>query len=230
MYNIYSEGQDKEWTLLSSSEVKSEATQNFAARSGLVSNEIPVLTFQLTHMHQFMKAVQEKGYQFRENRREAHRSYDITDRNGNVVGYIGKDKKVSIVSDDKRIKRSLSGAYFDTNPDNRNLLPGFFEKLKERLKGIGMALKVVFTPKGRHYAIHNRRDQEIATVNEKHRVFYNKYASAEERARIDEMVEELNSALGFNEQPDLKQQKEPISAATPQELGPERRLRLTLGN
>ncbi|OCN03408.1 hypothetical protein A7X67_11020 [Clostridium sp. W14A] len=207
VYNIYSEDQNKEWTLLNSSEVKSVATKDFVARSGLVSGEIPAPTLETSRVRQFMNAIKDKGYQFRENREEAQRSYDITDRDGKTVGYIGKNNRVTIISEDSRVKRTLTNAYLDTNPNNV-LLPPFFERLKERLKDIGLALKVIFTPKGKHYAIHNER-QEIATVSEQHEVTYTDAATAAQKTRIDALVEELRQEQLDREQPAATVSQEP---------------------
>ena len=74
------------------------------------------------------------------------------------------------------------------------MLPSFFEKLKERLKEIGLALKVIFTPHGKHYAINNRQQQEIASVSEtQHTVTYTDAATNEQKAQIDALVDELRS-------------------------------------
>lgn len=189
VYNIYSEDQNKEWALLNSSEVKSVATKDFVTRSGLLSSEIPEPALETSRVRQFMDAVKEKGYQFRENREEANRSYDIVDQNDKVVGYIGKNNRVTITSENSRVKQTLTSTYLDTNPNNV-LLPTFFERLKEHLKDIGLALKVIFTPKGRHYAIHNEH-QEVATVNEQHEVTYTDAATAEQKTKIDALIEEL---------------------------------------
>jgi hypothetical protein len=213
VYNIYSEDQNKEWILLNSSEVKSVATKDFAERSGLVLGEIPAPALEADRILRFMDAVKQKGYQLRENREEAHRRYDITDQDGKEVGYIGKDNRVTITSEDSGVRRALTNTYLDTNPDSNDLLPAFFEKLKESLKGIGMALKVIFTPKGRHYAIHNQQHREVATISEQHEVTYTGSASAEEKARIDALVEELRREALDKEQPETTKEKE---AAVPE--------------
>ena len=213
VYNIYSEDQNKEWTLLNSSEVKSVATKDFVARSGLISSEIPAPALEADRILRFMDAVKQKGYQFRENQEEAHRRYDITDQDGKEVGYIGKDNRVTITSEDSSVRRALTNTYLDTNPNSNDLLQAFFEKLKEGLKEIGMALKVIFTPKGRHYTIHNQQHREVATVNEDHEVTYTDSASAEEKARIDALVEELRREIREKEQPEAAKERE---AAVPE--------------
>lgn len=190
IYNIYYEDKEKNWILRDSFEEKAAATQNFASRSSLIPSNIPTPTREVDRIRQFMDAVKAKGYKFLENYEEAHRAFDIADSNGHIVGYIGKDNRVSITSENNRVKRTLTSAYLDTNPD-RILLPRFFERLKERLKEIGLALKVIFTPKGRHYAIHNEHHQEIATVSEQHQVAYTDMATDAQRAKIDALVEEL---------------------------------------
>ncbi len=191
VYNIYSSDRDNNWDLLNSSGDRAAAAKDFAARSGLVSGEIPEPARDIGHIGRFMDAVRAKGFQFRESREEAHRTFDIIDRDGHEVGYIGKDNRVTITSEDVRVKRALTDAYLESG-SGPVLLPTFFERLKERLKEIGMALKIIFTPQGRHYAIHNESHREVASVNEKtHEVTYTDLATDAEKAKIDALVDEL---------------------------------------
>lgn len=191
VYNIYMEDKDKDRTLLDSSGDKAAAGRQFASRSGLVTGDIPEPVRAVSRISRFMEAARAKGFECRENRAKANRTYDILDHDGHEVGYIGKDNRVTITSDSGHVKRALTGAYLDSNSDAA-YLPGFFERLKERLKEIGMALKVAFTPKGRRYAIHNANRQKVASVEEKtHEVSYTDTATDEEKAKIDALVEEI---------------------------------------
>ncbi|HEX3016249.1 MAG TPA: hypothetical protein VHP31_00140 [Caproicibacter sp.] len=191
VYNIYSEDKDKNRTLLNSSEEKAAAAKDFASRSGLVSGDIPEPIPDVGRIDRFIDAAQAKGYQIRESRETTHRAYDITDKDGREVGYIGNNNRVTITSENSHVKHTLTNAYLDSS-SNAVLLPGFFERLKENLKKIGMALKIVFTPKGRHYAIHNSDHQEIASVGEQtHTVMYTDLATEAEKAKIDALVEGL---------------------------------------
>jgi hypothetical protein len=190
IYDIYYEDKDKNLILRNSSEDRAAASRDFVSRSGLISGEIPTLTRETDRIGKFVEAIQAKGFQLRENREEAQRTFDITDKDGKVVGYIGKNNRVTITSENSGIKHTLSSAYIDTNPDQL-MLPSFFEKLKERLKEFGLALKVIFTGKGQHYAIRNEKQQEIATVNEQHQVTYTDLATADQKAKIDALVDEI---------------------------------------
>jgi hypothetical protein len=87
------------------------------------------------------------------------------------------------------------------------MLPSFFEKLKERLKEIGMALKVVFNRGGRHYAIQNEQHQEIATVNENREVTYTSQAKKEEIEKINRMVDEIKRE-NLNQSKEINSEKE----------------------
>lgn len=190
IYNIYSVDKDKNLVLLNSFEDKDIATRDFASRSGLVAGEIPAPARESDRIGKFIDAIKAKGYSLAASKEDAQIAYEIVDQNNNLVGYIGKNNRVTITTDNAKSKRILTDTYIDTNP-NRVMLPSFFEKLKERLKEIGLALKVIFTSKGRHYAIQNEQHQEIATISEKHEVTYTDQATKEQVTKIDAMIEEI---------------------------------------
>ena len=191
VYNIYSQDKGQELLLLNSLEDLEAAKRDYISRSGLAQEDLPDQAKQMNRLGKFIDAIKSHGFSLKENREEAHRAYDITNKDGRVVGYIGKNNRVTITTDNSNTKHFLSGVYIDTNPD-QVMLPSFFEKLKERLKEIGLALKVIFTGKGQHYAIHNEQQQEIATVNERHEVTYTDRATAEQKAKIDALVDEIH--------------------------------------
>ena len=215
VYNIYSRQEDGSLVLLNSMNNKTEATKDYASRSGLVPSEIPAPERNSGRIRQFAEAIRQMGYRLKEARDEANRAYDITDQEGRTVGFIGKDNRVTITAENKKIKRALTNAYLDTVP-NRTALPSFFEKLKNGLKKIGMTLKVVFTYSGRHYAIRNQQQQEIATVSgQKHEVTYNDRATREEMAKIDLLVDEIRRENMEKETPaaEKAESREPESKA-----------------
>lgn len=189
-YNIYSIDADKNLTLFNSSYDKDKAAQEFVSRSGLASGQIPTPARSADRIGDFINEIKAKGYALAENIEDSHISYDITDKNENIVGYIDKNNRVTVISENSKIKRALNNAYINTNPDKIMLTP-FFEKLKNRLKEIGLALKVFFTGSGRHYAIHDSKHQEIATVSETHQVAYTPAATDVQMAKIDALVEEI---------------------------------------
>ena len=205
IYNIYYL-YNGEYILRSSSYDKQEATRDFASRSGLVPSEIPTPERNTERIEQFIKAVKDRGFKLLENKKEPFRAYDITDKDGNVVGFIGKDNLVTLTTDNEMTKRIITETYRNTNP-NRVMLPSFFEKLKERLKEIGMALKVVFNRGGRHYAIQNEQHQEIATVNENREVTYTSQAKKEEIEKINRMVDEIKRE-NLNQSKEINSEKE----------------------
>lgn len=217
VYNIYMESKDKGWTLLDSTGDKAAAGREFASRSGLAAGGIPEPARKAGRIARFMKEARVKGFDFRESRAEAGRTYDILDHDGHEVGFIGKDNRVTVLSETDRIRKALTGAYLDSRAED-SYLPSFFEKLKERLKAIGMALKVAFTPKGRRYAIHNAEQKKVASVEEKtHEVTYTSSATDEEKAKIDALVEEIRQEEAQKEQKAERQEpkREAVSAETP---------------
>ena len=223
VYNIYSRDRDDNWTLLNSAEDRAAAAQDFATRSGLTSENIPEPARDIGRISKFMDAIQTKGFQLHESRKEAQRAFDITDQDGKEVGYIGKDNKVTITSEDNRVKHLLTDAYLESN-SGTVLLPSFFERLKERLKEIGMALKVIFTPQGRHYAIRNESHQNIASVEEQtHDVTYTDLATEAEKNKIDALVDEIrrDEAEKGNEEKEHSEPEKEESTKTVPAISPE---------
>lgn len=202
VYNIYFEDKEKNRTLLDSSGDKAAAARAFTKRSGLVSGDIPEPVRNVGRINRFMEEIRKKGYEFRESREKASRTYDITDQEDHVVGYISKNNRVTITSENRKDRRALTSAYLSSNSEEA-MLPTFFERLKERLKEIGMALKVAFTPKGRHYAIHNGNHQRIATVGEQsHQVTYTDLTTDAEKAKIDALIDEIQRENTMEQTPD----------------------------
>ncbi len=189
IYNIYYLDKDNNLILRNSFDNKATATQDFASRSGLVTSDIQTQAQETDRIGKFVDAIKAKGYSLAVAVKDAQRAYEIIDKNNNIVGYIGKNNRITITTDDNRVKRFINDTYIDTNP-NRVILPSFFEKLKEHLKEIGLALKVIFSRDGRHYAIHDQH-QEIAVVNEKQEVTYTDKATVDQMTKIDAMIEEI---------------------------------------
>lgn len=224
IYNIYSRDKDDNWTVLNSTQDKAKAAQDFATRSGLVSGEIPEPVREVDRIERFMDSLRAKGFEFRENRKEETRAFDITDQDGHEIGYIGKDNRVTITSENNHVKKALTDAYLDSNSSTA-MLPSFFDRLKERLKEIGMALKVIFTPQGRHYAIHNDNHQEIASVEEQtHAVKYTDIATDMEKGKIDALVDELRreetekGRAAEHPEPIQNEPAQTVSGVSPEEI------------
>lgn len=190
VFNIYRLDSDRNLILLNSLDEKAAATKDFASRSGLVDGDIPIPNRETNRIDRFVEAIKQKEFSLSTAVEDAFRAYDILDSENNIVGYIGKNNRVTLTADNERVRRTLSDAYAQTSPD-RELIPSFFDRLKETLKGIGLALKVIFTHSGQHYAIQNERHQEVATVSENHEVTYTDQATKEQMAKIDAMVEEI---------------------------------------
>lgn len=192
IYHIFSEDAQSRHAMLDSFEDRGKAAAEFAARSGLVQGEIPSLKRQEGRLARFTDRLKTMGYHLAEPKQdEPERAYDILDARGGVIGFIGTNNRVTMTTGDNHVKKHIIDAYLETDP-NRIRLPSFFETLKERLKEIGLALKVIFTGKGQHYAIHDKH-REIATVSadEQHTVTYTPAADAIQRAKIDAMVESI---------------------------------------
>jgi hypothetical protein len=102
IYNIYYEDEDKNLVLRGSSYDKNLAAQDFASRSGLVVGQIPTPAHETDRIQKFIEAIKEKGYSLAESVHDAYRAYEIIDQDNNLVGYIGKDNRVTVITDDAK--------------------------------------------------------------------------------------------------------------------------------
>lgn len=206
IYHISSLEEDGQLVLMETCYEKVEATQKFAARSGLVGN-MPTSAYQKTRIQRFMDIIRKRGYSsIAASQKDSFRAYDITDTDGKIVGYIGKNDFVTITSDDRRHNNDLRSAYQQTS-NQTPALPAFFDKLKELLKGIGLALKVSFTPSGRHYAIQDQHVQ-VATVNEKQEVTYTQQATESHKRKINAAVMQAQEEYTSDTSRDQEQHQE----------------------
>ena len=99
IFNIYSVDKDKNFALLNSSDGKDIATRDFASRSGLVAGQIPTPAQETDRIGKFIDAIKAKGYSLATSAEEAHRAYEIVDKDNNTVGYISKNNRVTITTE-----------------------------------------------------------------------------------------------------------------------------------
>lgn len=193
VYKIYSlDGGGR--TIIDSFDQKEQATAKFAELSGLVGGDRgQVLQNEKIRIDTFVSKLTEKGYKIITALSDAHRAYEITDKNDAVIGYISKTNKLTLITDNQAQRKDLTDTYLNTS--NRTVvLPTFFERLKNLLIGIGLALKVHFTSQGQHYSI-NDKNVQIATVDALQNVVYTPQATSEHMERIDQIVSEIKQEI-----------------------------------
>lgn len=206
-YNIYSIS-DNGRTVIDSYTDKGKATQMFAGLSGLVGDGKTVKENDRTQTY-FDKLIN-LGYKISNAIEESNRAYEITDGSNNVVGYINHNNKLTLTTDVPRHRKTLTDTYLNTN-SHTVALPSFFERLKNLLKEIGLALKVTFTSHGERYAI-NDKNKEIAVIDQNHNVAYNPLATTEQMDRINRLVDEIKQEMniGVKLEPEQTVKEAPI--------------------
>ena len=123
--------------------------------------------------------------------------YSITNPDGKEVGYIGKNGMAVM----------YGGKPAHAQPPQ----PSFFDKLREKLAEIGLAIRVHFRRGGTHYAIHDKA-HDIAYISPDRKISYTSYATPEQTQKIDALDAEIMAerAAPAQEQaaPSQEQEKE----------------------
>ena len=189
VYRLYAQDNEQNLTLLDQTDDKEAATRRFAEQSGLLGKEVTLNTPEESRVGRFLGAMQREGYRFAEGSRAEKQRYALFDAKGRPVGYVGLDNKVVLATGDEKTRREIQRIYRDTDP-NRPPLPGFFERLREKLSEIGMALKVTFGLQGPRYSMHENHTR-VAEVREDHSVAFTDEATEEQMDRINAVIAEL---------------------------------------
>ena len=101
--------------LLFSSYEQDKAAAAFAQRSGLVQGDVLKEHQQAkeSRIQNFLRQLQTHGFHVARSQEKEHR-YEITDKDGKSVGFIGTDNRAVITSDNLRVRQQLSGLYQKT--------------------------------------------------------------------------------------------------------------------
>ncbi len=100
--------------------------------------------------------------------------YSIQDKDGKEVGYISSKGKAVLYG-----QQPAPAAK-----------PSFFDKLRQKLSEIGLAVRVRFQRNGAHYTIHNQTS-DIAYISPEQQITYTPTATDEQRKKIDALVAEI---------------------------------------
>ena len=100
--------------------------------------------------------------------------YSIRNEDGKEVGYISSKGKAVL---------------YGQQPAPA-VKPSFFDKLRQKISEIGLAVRVQFQRNGAHYAIHNQTS-DIAYISPEQQITYTPSATDEQRKKIDALVAEI---------------------------------------
>ena len=93
------------------------------------------------------------------------------------VGYVGRNGMAKMYADKPKPER-----------------PSFLDTLRKKLAEIGMSIRVHYRRKGQHYAVRDdasQRDVAYLTPEQPRSIQYTPYATPQQQARIDAIVEEI---------------------------------------
>ena len=105
------------------------------------------------------------------------KQYVIVDPAGKEVGYVGRNGMAKMYADKPKPER-----------------PSFLDMLRKKLAEIGMSIRVHYRRKGQHYAVRDdvsQRDVAYLTPEQPRSSQYTPYATPQQQARIDAIVEEI---------------------------------------
>lgn len=105
------------------------------------------------------------------------KQYIIVDPKGKEVGYVGRNGMAKMYADKPKPER-----------------PSFLDTLRKKLAEIGMSIRVHYRRKGQHYAVRDdasQRDVAYLTPEQPRSIQYTPYATPQQQARIDAIVEEI---------------------------------------
>lgn len=105
------------------------------------------------------------------------KQYIIVDPEGKEVGYVGRNGMAKMYADKPKPER-----------------PSFLDTLRKKLAEIGMSIRVHYRRKGQHYAVRDdasQRDVAYLTPEQPRSIQYTPYATPQQQARIDAIVEEI---------------------------------------
>lgn len=167
---------------------KEEATGEFARLSGLVKTE--ELDQQQKGFQELLSRLTERNFSV-EPTKEAGKTFYIFNKDHETVGYIGRDNKVTITTENKRTKEILTNVH--QKPELKPLaivLPDFIQRLRERLYEIGLTMRSMFSRSGtKHYI--NDQNQTVATIDEQQHLQFEKTITPQRMEQINKLVEEI---------------------------------------
>lgn len=105
------------------------------------------------------------------------KQYVIVDPAGKEVGYVGRNGMAKMYADKPKPER-----------------PSFLDMLRKKLAEIGMSIRVHYRRKGQHYAVRDdvsQRDVAYLTPEQPRSIQFTPYATPQQQARIDAIVEEI---------------------------------------
>lgn len=151
IYHIYRQDQGQ-FTMLDTSPNKDAAARAYAERSGLVDG--PALREQeraaARRVQSFLQKIQTQGFSARAS--TGVHKFEIFDRTGKMVGYIGPDNRVTMTTDSAKTRQMLSDAYLDANAQAVPL-PERINRFQTLLQNIGMSIRLFFDRSGSEYIV-----------------------------------------------------------------------------
>lgn len=171
IYKIYDKDDKGELVLINSFDDINKAKSSFIENSGL-NNDIKPFVYGLD-IQNFIDNIKQKGFDVKSAFNEFNKSYEIVDANEKTVGYITKNNKVKITTEQNKVKNILEKSYMEVSKvPNLQLNNKFFDLLKDFLQDVKLALRITFASDlTQKYHIYDN-NTKIADINKNKQIKY----------------------------------------------------------
>lgn len=192
VYRLNGEAMD----LLFSSAEQEKATEAYAQQSGLVQGDVLKEHQQSKEIRiqNFLRQLQTHGFHVQRSQEKEHR-YEITDKDGKSVGFIGTDNRAVITSDDAHVRQRLSGLYQKVAAPEVAAEPRYLSRWRQLLQNIGYSVRTFFSRTGEQMDVQNTQHHTVASLEENQNIHFTEQATAGDREHLSHAQEQFRSAF-----------------------------------
>lgn len=218
-YSLYNKDGAGELVYIKTIEDRATATKEFAEISGMSNPDHKLRMpekIKVENIDRFVSIILDKGFNIKDPSNSLSET-DITDKNGDLVAYINKNKDLVITSTDKEVISKLN-KYQNQVKDSLIKFPPVIEKFRDKLKAIGLSLKAVFKRDEISYNITDKENKKVAVMDNKFNIKFTPYTTEQIRTNIKNIANELNNMQYNNikmEQPIQTLEEEKVAHREP---------------
>ena len=194
LFNVY-QINDKSPDLLFSSNEQAKAAELYAQRSGLIQGEVLNEQQQAkeSRLQNFLRQLQTHGFHVQKAKEKEHR-YEIMDKNGKSVGFIGTDNRAVITSDDFHERRRLTNLYQQSNEPVASQPPQL-SRWRQLLQNLGYSVRMFFSRSGTQVDIQDTQHHDVASIADNQEIHFTEQAAAHDREQLSSAQEEIRKDL-----------------------------------
>lgn len=195
LFNVYRQNGESMDLLFSSAE-QEQATAAYAQQSGLVQGNVLKEHQQSkeSRIQNFLRQLQTHGFHVQRSQEKEHR-YEITDKDGKSVGFIGSDNRAVITSDDAHVRQRLSGLYQKAAAPEVAAEPQRLSRWRQLLQNIGYSVRTFFSRTGEQIDIQDAQHHAVASIGENQDIHFTEQATTGDRQHLSQVQEQFRSAF-----------------------------------